>query len=143
MRPGEAFTVYHTSPPLSCLSKPVVLWSQQDVCKWLKKNCPHNYLTFVEAFAHHAITGRDLHPPRYHSSEAGGRENHRVLGGRREPGVPLGGRENHRVLGGRREPGVPLGGRENHRVLGGRREPGVPLGGRREPGVPLGDLSLF
>uniref|UniRef100_A0A8C5A8A3 Sterile alpha motif domain containing 10 n=1 Tax=Gadus morhua TaxID=8049 RepID=A0A8C5A8A3_GADMO len=60
LRPGEAFTVYHTSPTLSCLSKPVVLWTQQDVCKWLKKNCPHNYLTYVEAFAHHAITGRAL-----------------------------------------------------------------------------------
>ncbi|KAG9332617.1 hypothetical protein JZ751_014715 [Albula glossodonta] len=46
MRPGEAFTVYHTSPTLSSLSKPVVLWTQQDVCKWLKKHCPHNYLTY-------------------------------------------------------------------------------------------------
>ncbi|XP_029012669.1 sterile alpha motif domain-containing protein 10 isoform X2 [Betta splendens] len=60
LRPGEAFTVYHTSPTLSCLSKPVVLWTQQDVCKWLKKHCPHNYLTYVEAFSHHAITGRAL-----------------------------------------------------------------------------------
>ncbi|KAF7209979.1 transcript variant X1 [Nothobranchius furzeri] len=58
--PGEAFTVYHTSPTLSSLSKPVVLWTQQDVCKWLKKHCPHNYLTYVEAFSHHAITGRAL-----------------------------------------------------------------------------------
>lgn len=57
LHPGEAFTVYHTSPTLSCLSKPVVLWTQQDVCKWLKKHCPHNYLTYVEAFSHHAITG--------------------------------------------------------------------------------------
>lgn len=57
LRPGEAFTVYHTSPTLSSLSKPVVLWTQQDVCKWLKKHCPHNYLTYVEAFSHHAITG--------------------------------------------------------------------------------------
>uniref|UniRef100_A0A3Q1IX05 SAM domain-containing protein n=1 Tax=Anabas testudineus TaxID=64144 RepID=A0A3Q1IX05_ANATE len=56
----HAFTVYHTSPTLSCLSKPVVLWTQQDVCKWLKKYCPHNYLTYVEAFSHHAITGRAL-----------------------------------------------------------------------------------
>ena len=56
LRPGEAFTVYHTSPTLSSLSKPVVLWTQQDVCKWLKKHCPHNYLTYVEAFSHHAIT---------------------------------------------------------------------------------------
>uniref|UniRef100_A0A4W4HTF6 Sterile alpha motif domain containing 10 n=1 Tax=Electrophorus electricus TaxID=8005 RepID=A0A4W4HTF6_ELEEL len=58
--PGEAFAVYHTSPTLSSLSKPVVLWTQQDVCKWLKKHCPHNYLTYVEAFSHHAITGRAL-----------------------------------------------------------------------------------
>jgi hypothetical protein len=35
----------------------VVLWSQQDVCKWLKKHCPHNYLVYVEAFSQHAITG--------------------------------------------------------------------------------------
>uniref|UniRef100_A0A8C4TQX7 Sterile alpha motif domain containing 10a n=1 Tax=Erpetoichthys calabaricus TaxID=27687 RepID=A0A8C4TQX7_ERPCA len=54
------FTVYHTSPTLTSLSKPVVLWTQQDVCKWLKKHCPHNYLTYVEAFSHHAITGRAL-----------------------------------------------------------------------------------
>ena len=57
LRPGEALTVYHTSPTLSSLSKPVVLWTQQDVCKWLKKHCPLNYLTYVEAFSHHAITG--------------------------------------------------------------------------------------
>uniref|UniRef100_A0A3B3C0J2 Sterile alpha motif domain containing 10b n=1 Tax=Oryzias melastigma TaxID=30732 RepID=A0A3B3C0J2_ORYME len=56
----KSFTVYHTSPTLSSLSKPVVLWTQQDVCKWLKKHCPHNYLTYVEAFSHHAITGRAL-----------------------------------------------------------------------------------
>ncbi|XP_061611680.1 sterile alpha motif domain-containing protein 10 isoform X3 [Phyllopteryx taeniolatus] len=60
LHPGEAFTVYHTSPTLSSLSKPVVLWTQQDVCKWLKKHCPHNYLTYVEAFSHHAITARAL-----------------------------------------------------------------------------------
>ncbi|XP_015220429.1 sterile alpha motif domain-containing protein 10 isoform X2 [Lepisosteus oculatus] len=60
IRPGEAYSVYHTSPTLSSLSKPVVLWTQQDVCKWLKKHCPHNYLTYVEAFSHHAITGRAL-----------------------------------------------------------------------------------
>lgn len=35
----------------------MVLWSQQDVCKWLKKHCPHNYLVYVEAFSQHAITG--------------------------------------------------------------------------------------
>uniref|UniRef100_A0A8C9FHA8 Sterile alpha motif domain containing 10 n=1 Tax=Pavo cristatus TaxID=9049 RepID=A0A8C9FHA8_PAVCR len=47
-------------PTLGSLTKPVVLWSQQDVCKWLKKHCPHNYLIYVEAFSHHAITGRAL-----------------------------------------------------------------------------------
>ncbi len=57
LRSGESYSVYHTSPTLPCLSRPVVLWSQQDVCRWLKKHCPHNYLTYVEAFSHHAITG--------------------------------------------------------------------------------------
>lgn len=52
--------IYHTSPTQPSLSRPVVLWSQQDVCRWLKKHCPHNYLTYVEAFSHHAITGRAL-----------------------------------------------------------------------------------
>uniref|UniRef100_A0A667HRK7 SAM domain-containing protein n=1 Tax=Lynx canadensis TaxID=61383 RepID=A0A667HRK7_LYNCA len=42
------------------LTRPVVLWSQQDVCKCLKKHCPHNYLVYVEAFSQHAITGRAL-----------------------------------------------------------------------------------
>uniref|UniRef100_A0A8C1H5U1 Sterile alpha motif domain containing 10a n=1 Tax=Cyprinus carpio carpio TaxID=630221 RepID=A0A8C1H5U1_CYPCA len=60
LRSGESCSVYHTSPTLPCLSRPVVLWSQQDVCRWLKKHCPHNYLTYVEAFSHHAITGRAL-----------------------------------------------------------------------------------
>ncbi|MBV98398.1 zinc finger domain-containing protein, partial [Eschrichtius robustus] len=30
--------LYHTSPSLGGLTRPVVLWSQQDVCKWLKKH---------------------------------------------------------------------------------------------------------
>ncbi|XP_031750618.1 sterile alpha motif domain-containing protein 10 isoform X2 [Xenopus tropicalis] len=60
VRPSGHYGVYHTSPTFSCGTKPVVLWSQQDVCKWLKKHCPYNYLTYVEAFAHHAITGRAL-----------------------------------------------------------------------------------
>ncbi|XP_039383876.1 sterile alpha motif domain-containing protein 12 isoform X4 [Mauremys reevesii] len=25
------------------LTKPVALWTQQDVCKWLKKHCPNQY----------------------------------------------------------------------------------------------------
>ncbi|XP_077192007.1 sterile alpha motif domain-containing protein 10 isoform X2 [Paroedura picta] len=56
----DHYGIYHTSPTLGSLTKPVVLWTQQDVCKWLKKHCPHNYLIYVEAFSHHAITGRAL-----------------------------------------------------------------------------------
>ncbi|XP_039182863.1 sterile alpha motif domain-containing protein 10 isoform X2 [Crotalus tigris] len=59
-RTYEQYGIYHTSPTLGSLTKPVVLWTQQDVCKWLKKHCPHNYLIYVEAFSHHAITGRAL-----------------------------------------------------------------------------------
>uniref|UniRef100_A0A8D2GQR6 Sterile alpha motif domain containing 10 n=1 Tax=Urocitellus parryii TaxID=9999 RepID=A0A8D2GQR6_UROPR len=54
---SDHYGLYHTSPSLSGLTRPVVLWSQQDVCKWLKKHCPHNYLVYVEAFSQHAITG--------------------------------------------------------------------------------------
>ncbi|XP_042528208.1 sterile alpha motif domain-containing protein 10 isoform X2 [Dipodomys spectabilis] len=57
---SEHYGLYHTSPSLGGLTRPVVLWSQQDVCKWLKKHCPHNYLVYVEAFSQHAITGRAL-----------------------------------------------------------------------------------
>lgn len=53
----DHYGIYHTSPTLGSLTKPVVLWTQQDVCRWLKKHCPHNYLVYVEAFSHHAITG--------------------------------------------------------------------------------------
>ncbi|XP_058143326.1 sterile alpha motif domain-containing protein 10 isoform X1 [Dasypus novemcinctus] len=57
---SDHYGLYHTSPSLGGLGRPVVLWSQQDVCKWLKKHCPHNYLVYVEAFSQHAITGRAL-----------------------------------------------------------------------------------
>uniref|UniRef100_A0A670I4F9 Sterile alpha motif domain containing 10 n=1 Tax=Podarcis muralis TaxID=64176 RepID=A0A670I4F9_PODMU len=60
VRTYDHYGIYHTSPTLGSLTKPVVLWTQQDVCKWLKKHCPHNYLIYVEAFSHHAITGRAL-----------------------------------------------------------------------------------
>ncbi|XP_054982132.1 sterile alpha motif domain-containing protein 12 isoform X1 [Sorex araneus] len=42
------------------LSKPVALWTQQDVCKWLKKHCPNQYQIYSEAFKQHDITGRAL-----------------------------------------------------------------------------------
>lgn len=56
-RSRDNYGIYHTSPTQPSLIRPVVLWSQQDVCKWLKKHCPHNYLSYVEAFSQHAITG--------------------------------------------------------------------------------------
>ncbi|XP_068589939.1 sterile alpha motif domain-containing protein 10a isoform X1 [Cebidichthys violaceus] len=59
-RSSDNYGIYHTSPTQPSLIRPVVLWTQQDVCKWLKKHCPHNYLTYVEAFSQHAITGRAL-----------------------------------------------------------------------------------
>uniref|UniRef100_A0A3P8WXG4 Sterile alpha motif domain containing 10a n=1 Tax=Cynoglossus semilaevis TaxID=244447 RepID=A0A3P8WXG4_CYNSE len=59
-RCSDNYGIYNTSPTQPSLIRPVVLWSQQDVCKWLKKHCPHNYLTYVEVFSHHAITGRAL-----------------------------------------------------------------------------------
>ncbi|KAF7464117.1 Hypothetical predicted protein [Marmota monax] len=31
------------------LSKPVALWTQQDVCKWLKKHCPNQYQIYNES----------------------------------------------------------------------------------------------
>ncbi|KAK0155626.1 Sterile alpha motif domain-containing protein 10 [Merluccius polli] len=57
---SDNYGIYHTSPTQPSLVRPVVLWSQQDVCRWLKKHCPHNYLTYVEVFSQHAITGRAL-----------------------------------------------------------------------------------
>ncbi|MED6270414.1 Sterile alpha motif domain-containing protein 12, partial [Characodon lateralis] len=42
------------------LSKPVALWTQQDVCKWLKKHCPNQYQIYSDSFKQHDITGRAL-----------------------------------------------------------------------------------
>lgn len=42
------------------LSKPVALWTQQDVCKWLKKHCPNQYQIYSESFKQRDITGRAL-----------------------------------------------------------------------------------
>lgn len=68
-RSRDSYGIYHTSPTLPSLIRPVVLWSQQDVCKWLKKHCPHNYLTYVEAFSHHAITGAPFYSKTEHAVE--------------------------------------------------------------------------
>ncbi|XP_057673282.1 sterile alpha motif domain-containing protein 10-like [Corythoichthys intestinalis] len=56
----DNYGVYNTSPAPQSRARPAVLWTQQDVCGWLKKHCPHNYLVLVEVFSHHAITGRAL-----------------------------------------------------------------------------------
>ncbi|XP_056096865.1 sterile alpha motif domain-containing protein 12 isoform X2 [Rhinichthys klamathensis goyatoka] len=42
------------------LSKPVALWTQQDVCKWLKKHCPNQHQVYSDSFKLHDITGRAL-----------------------------------------------------------------------------------
>ncbi|KAK6490866.1 sterile alpha motif domain-containing protein 12-like isoform X1 [Huso huso] len=49
-----------TRPGNVKLSKPVALWTQQDVCKWLKKHCPNQYQIYSESFKQHDITGRAL-----------------------------------------------------------------------------------
>ncbi|XP_039222738.1 sterile alpha motif domain-containing protein 12 isoform X4 [Crotalus tigris] len=43
------------------LTKPVALWTQQDVCKWLKKHCPNQYQIYSESFKQHDITGKAAH----------------------------------------------------------------------------------
>ncbi|TNN36896.1 Sterile alpha motif domain-containing protein 12 [Liparis tanakae] len=40
------------------LSKPVALWTQQDVCKWLKKHCPDQHQVYSDSFKQHDITGK-------------------------------------------------------------------------------------
>ncbi|MEQ2211732.1 Sterile alpha motif domain-containing protein 12, partial [Xenoophorus captivus] len=42
------------------LSKPVALWTQQDVCKWLKKHCPNQHQIYSDSFKQHDITGTFL-----------------------------------------------------------------------------------
>lgn len=39
------------------LSKPVALWTQGDVCKWLKKHCPSQHQIYSDSFKQHDITG--------------------------------------------------------------------------------------
>lgn len=43
------------------LSKPVALWTQQDVCKWLKKHCPNQHQIYSDSFKQHDITGTTRH----------------------------------------------------------------------------------
>ncbi|XP_050001093.1 sterile alpha motif domain-containing protein 12 isoform X3 [Alexandromys fortis] len=44
---GEAETAKSATVKLS---KPVALWTQQDVCKWLKKHCPNQYQIYRSAW---------------------------------------------------------------------------------------------
>uniref|UniRef100_A0ABI7XTW1 SAM domain-containing protein n=1 Tax=Felis catus TaxID=9685 RepID=A0ABI7XTW1_FELCA len=44
--PAEAETAKSATVKLS---KPVALWTQQDVCKWLKKHCPNQYQIYRRA----------------------------------------------------------------------------------------------
>uniref|UniRef100_A0A4W6DQ64 Uncharacterized protein n=1 Tax=Lates calcarifer TaxID=8187 RepID=A0A4W6DQ64_LATCA len=46
-----------TRPGYVKLSKPVALWTQQDVCKWLKKHCPNQHQIYSDSFKQHDITG--------------------------------------------------------------------------------------
>ncbi|XP_077473591.1 sterile alpha motif domain-containing protein 10-like [Stigmatopora argus] len=59
-RRDDNYGAYNSSPAQLSRARPAVLWTQQDVCGWLKKHCPHHYLVLVEVFSHHAITGRAL-----------------------------------------------------------------------------------
>uniref|UniRef100_A0A1A7X681 Sterile alpha motif domain containing 12 n=1 Tax=Iconisemion striatum TaxID=60296 RepID=A0A1A7X681_9TELE len=49
-----------TRPGYVKLSKPVALWTQQDVVKWLKKHCPSQHQIYSDSFKQHDITGRAL-----------------------------------------------------------------------------------
>ncbi|XP_053571284.1 sterile alpha motif domain-containing protein 12 isoform X2 [Bombina bombina] len=42
------------------LTKPVAFWTQNDVCRWLKKHCPSQYQLYSDSFKEHDITGRAL-----------------------------------------------------------------------------------
>ncbi|XP_062922370.1 sterile alpha motif domain-containing protein 12 isoform X4 [Mobula hypostoma] len=57
---GKAPENKKSNPGQVKLSKPVALWTQQEVCKWLKKHCPNQYQTYSESFKQHDITGRAL-----------------------------------------------------------------------------------
>uniref|UniRef100_A0A8C2WCZ6 Sterile alpha motif domain containing 12 n=1 Tax=Cyclopterus lumpus TaxID=8103 RepID=A0A8C2WCZ6_CYCLU len=52
--------LFHGSWRYVKLSKPVALWTQQDVCKWLKKHCPNQHQIYSDSFKQHDITGRAL-----------------------------------------------------------------------------------
>uniref|UniRef100_A0A8C6P7Y9 Sterile alpha motif domain containing 12 n=1 Tax=Nothobranchius furzeri TaxID=105023 RepID=A0A8C6P7Y9_NOTFU len=51
-----------TRPGYVKLSKPVALWTQQDVVKWLKKHCPNQYQVYSDSFKQHDITADRSRP---------------------------------------------------------------------------------
>lgn len=54
------FSPFLIQPGYVKLSKPVALWTQQDVCKWLKKHCPNQHQIYSDSFKQHDITGTSL-----------------------------------------------------------------------------------
>ncbi|XP_007898658.1 sterile alpha motif domain-containing protein 12-like isoform X2 [Callorhinchus milii] len=40
--------------------KPVSLWTEEEVCEWIRNQYPRHYPLFVEAVSKHAISGRVL-----------------------------------------------------------------------------------
>lgn len=51
------YCLFSSQPGYVKLSKPVALWTQQDVCKWLKKHCPNQHQIYSDSFKQHDITG--------------------------------------------------------------------------------------
>ncbi|XP_076806634.1 protein aveugle-like [Clavelina lepadiformis] len=41
-------------------TKPVYVWTQTEVCKWLKRHIPQTQAHYADLFAHHDITGKTL-----------------------------------------------------------------------------------
>ncbi|XP_041044598.1 sterile alpha motif domain-containing protein 12-like isoform X2 [Carcharodon carcharias] len=44
----------------SMQNKPVALWTEDEVCKWIRSQYPSQSSIFVEAISEHAISGRAL-----------------------------------------------------------------------------------
>uniref|UniRef100_A0A4W4GLC2 SAM domain-containing protein n=1 Tax=Electrophorus electricus TaxID=8005 RepID=A0A4W4GLC2_ELEEL len=57
---SDCLSLFVVQPGTVKLSKPVALWTQQDVCKWLKKHCPTQHQVYSDSFKQHDITGRAL-----------------------------------------------------------------------------------
>lgn len=62
---SDAWMFVLSQPGYVKLSKPVALWTQQDVCKWLKKHCPNQHQIYSDSFKQHDITGTLLTTPSF------------------------------------------------------------------------------